>query len=62
MNSNVYLFLNADNTRYNETLKSADIAYPQPISNDWPDLPIEFQINIDDVINLNGYLYFFKGS
>ncbi|KGM28287.1 fucose-binding lectin II [Photorhabdus akhurstii] len=62
MNSNVYLFLNADNTRYNETLKSADIAYPQPISNDWPDLPIEFQRHIDDVINLNGYLYFFKGS
>ncbi|MCC8386413.1 photopexin B [Photorhabdus laumondii subsp. laumondii] len=62
MNSHVYLFLNADNARYNEISKKSDIAYPQPISNDWPDLPIEFQRHIDDVINLNGYLYFFKGS
>ncbi|MDB6373826.1 fucose-binding lectin II [Photorhabdus bodei] len=62
MNSHVYLFLNADNARYNEISKKSDIAYPQPINNDWPDLPIEFQRHIDDVINLNGYLYFFKGS
>ncbi|KAA1175378.1 fucose-binding lectin II [Photorhabdus heterorhabditis] len=62
MNSQVYLFLNADNTRYSEILKKPDINYPQPISNDWPNLPVEFQRHIDDVINLEGYLYFFKGS
>ncbi|MCC8466609.1 fucose-binding lectin II, partial [Photorhabdus bodei] len=59
---NIYLFLNADNGRYNDTLHTVDTNYPQPISNDWPDLPIEFHRHIDDVINLNGYLYFFKGS
>ncbi|EYU13405.1 fucose-binding lectin II [Photorhabdus aegyptia] len=62
MNLHVYLFLNADNGRYNDTLRKVDTNYPKPISNDWPDLPIEFQRHLDDVINLNGYLYFFKGS
>ncbi|KMW72207.1 photopexin B [Photorhabdus luminescens subsp. luminescens] len=62
MNSSVYLFLNADNAKYNEISKKPDLNYPKPISKDWHNLPIEFQRNIDDVINLNGYLYFFKGS
>ncbi|MGV7959753.1 fucose-binding lectin II [Photorhabdus tasmaniensis] len=62
MNQQVYLFFNSDNSRYNETLKKQDTGYPQPISNDWPNLPVEFQRHIDDVINLNGSLYFFKGS
>ncbi|CAQ85934.1 MULTISPECIES: fucose-binding lectin II [Photorhabdus] len=62
MNLHVYLFLNADNGRFNEISHKSDQNYPQPISNDWPDLPVEFQRHIDDVINLNGYLYFFKGS
>ncbi|MCW7763941.1 fucose-binding lectin II [Photorhabdus luminescens] len=62
MNINIYLFLNENNGRFNDTLHIADKNYPQPISNDWPDLPVEFHRHIDDVINLNGYLYFFKGS
>ncbi|WP_434525943.1 fucose-binding lectin II [Photorhabdus asymbiotica] len=62
MNLHPYVFLNTDNSRYNDTLRTVDTSYPQPISNDWPDLPIEFHRHIDDVINLNGYLYFFKGS
>ncbi|NHB59717.1 fucose-binding lectin II [Photorhabdus sp. RW14-46] len=62
MNPYVYLFLNAENARFNDTLNIPDKNYHQPISNDWPDLPIEFHKHIDDVINLNGYLYFFKGS
>ncbi|NHB94128.1 fucose-binding lectin II [Photorhabdus cinerea] len=62
MNSNTYLFLNSENIKYNDQLHKVHTGYPQPTSNDWPGLPIEFQRNIDDVINLNGYLYFFKGS
>ncbi|NHB94132.1 fucose-binding lectin II [Photorhabdus cinerea] len=62
MNTNTYLFLNSENIKYNDQLHKAHTGYPQPTSNDWPGLPIEFQRNIDDVINLNGYLYFFKGS
>ncbi|TDB48501.1 photopexin B [Photorhabdus khanii subsp. guanajuatensis] len=48
--------------KYNDPLNNIDIGYPQPIRNNWPNLPIEFQRHIDDVINLNGSLYFFKGS
>ncbi|NHB87409.1 fucose-binding lectin II [Photorhabdus tasmaniensis] len=62
MNSITYLFLNTENMIYNDTLNKSEANYPQPISNDWPNLPVEFQQNIDDVINLNGSLYFFKGS
>ncbi|MCK3669004.1 fucose-binding lectin II [Photorhabdus noenieputensis] len=62
MSIHIYLFLNENNAIFNDTIHRPDKNYPQPISNDWPDLPIKFQRHIDDVINLNGYLYFFKGS
>ncbi|MBS9425134.1 photopexin B [Photorhabdus caribbeanensis] len=61
-NTNTYFFLNAENIKYNDPLNNIDTGYPQPIRNNWPNLPIEFQRHIDDVINLNGSLYFFKGS
>ncbi len=59
MNSKTYFFLNSENIRYNDSEDKADTDYPQPISHDWPGLPIEFQKDINDVINLNGSLYFF---
>ncbi|MQL50001.1 hypothetical protein GEA64_19415 [Photorhabdus khanii] len=62
MNTSSYLFLGSENIKHNQKSYEADIGYPRPINNDWPDLPIEFQRHIDDTINLNGYLYFFKGS
>ncbi|MCC8457448.1 photopexin PpxB [Photorhabdus aegyptia] len=62
MNSKTYFFLNSENIRYNDSEDKADTDYPQFISHDWPGLPIEFQKDIDDVINLSGSLYFFKGS
>ncbi|MBS9435324.1 photopexin B [Photorhabdus hainanensis] len=61
-NTNTYFFLNSENIKYNDPLNNIDTGYPQPIRNNWPNLPIEFQRHIDDVINLNGCLYFFKGS
>ncbi|MCT8344480.1 MULTISPECIES: fucose-binding lectin II [Photorhabdus] len=64
MNTSSYLFLNSENIKYNEISGHNGVyaGYPQPVSKDWPNLPVEFQRHIDDVINLNGYLYFFKGS
>ncbi|KAA1184955.1 fucose-binding lectin II [Photorhabdus heterorhabditis] len=64
MNTSSYLFLNAENIKYNEISVSNRVyaGYPKHINNDWPNLPVEFQRHIDDIINLNGYLYFFKGS
>ncbi|WP_267483583.1 photopexin PpxA [Photorhabdus aegyptia] len=61
-NTNTYFFLNSENIKYNDPLNNIDTGYPQPIRTNWPNLPIEFQRHIDDVINLNGCLYFFKGS
>ncbi|EQB98599.1 fucose-binding lectin II [Photorhabdus temperata] len=62
MNTDTYLFLNSENIKYNDQLHKAYTGYPQSISNDWPNLPVEFQRQIDDIVNLNGSLYFFKGS
>ncbi|WP_445373914.1 fucose-binding lectin II [Photorhabdus tasmaniensis] len=61
-NTNTYLFLNSENIKYNDPLDKVDTGYPQAIRNNWSNLPVEFQRHIDDVINLNGSLYFFKGS
>ncbi|MQL50003.1 photopexin B [Photorhabdus khanii] len=62
MNTNTYFFLNTENIKYYDDPQINKGDTPQSISNDWPNLPIEFQKDIDDVINLNGSLYFFKGS
>ncbi|MCT8344484.1 hemopexin repeat-containing protein [Photorhabdus kleinii] len=62
MNTNTYLFLNSENIKYYDDPQINKGDTPQLISKDWPNLPVEFQRHIDDVINLNGYLYFFKGS
>ncbi|MCT8344483.1 hemopexin repeat-containing protein [Photorhabdus kleinii] len=62
MNTNTYLFLDAENIKYHDDAQINKGDTPQPISKNWPSLPVEFQRHIDDVINLNGYLYFFKGS
>ncbi|WP_323836836.1 fucose-binding lectin II [Photorhabdus africana] len=62
MNTDTYLFLSTENTKYSEQFYAAYNDYPQPINKNWPNLPADFQRHIDDVINLNGYLYFFKGS
>ncbi|TDB45722.1 fucose-binding lectin II [Photorhabdus khanii] len=62
MNTNTYLFLNTENIKYYDDPQINKGTTPQPISKAWPNLPDEFQRHIDDVINLNGYLYFFKGS
>ncbi|WP_350306542.1 fucose-binding lectin II [Photorhabdus viridis] len=62
MNTSTYFFLNTENIKYYDDPQINKGDTPQPISNDWPNLPIEFQKDIDDVINLNGSLYFFKGS
>ncbi|RAW97810.1 MULTISPECIES: fucose-binding lectin II [unclassified Photorhabdus] len=62
MNTNTYLFLDAENIKYHDDAQINKGDTPQPISKNWPSLPVAFQRHIDDVINLNGYLYFFKGS
>ncbi|NRN28958.1 fucose-binding lectin II [Photorhabdus heterorhabditis] len=62
MNTNTYLFLNSENIKYHDDTQINKGDTPQPISRNWPNLPVEFQRHIDDVVNLNGYLYFFKGS
>ncbi|EYU15853.1 hemopexin repeat-containing protein [Photorhabdus aegyptia] len=62
MNTDTYLFLSTENIKYSEQFYEAYTDYPQPINKNWPNLPADFQRHIDDVINLNGYLYFFKGS
>ncbi|KAA1175377.1 fucose-binding lectin II [Photorhabdus heterorhabditis] len=61
MNTNTYLFLNSENIKYHDDTQINKGDTPQPISRNWPNLPVEFQQHIDDVVNLNGYLYFFKG-
>ncbi|TNH42318.1 fucose-binding lectin II [Photorhabdus luminescens] len=62
MNISSYFFLNEENIKFNNQCLNTYIGYPQPISQDWPNLPVKFQRHIDDIINLNGFLYFFKGS
>ncbi|QXF33176.1 photopexin B [Photorhabdus luminescens] len=62
MNISSYFFLNEENIKFNNQCLNTYIGYPQPINKDWPNLPAEFQRYIDDIINLNGFLYFFKGS
>ncbi|WP_434525284.1 fucose-binding lectin II [Photorhabdus asymbiotica] len=62
MNISSYFFLNEENIKFNNQYLNTYIGYPQPISKDWPNLPAGFQRYIDDIINLNGFLYFFKGS
>ncbi len=52
MSIHIYVFLNENNAIFNDSIHKADTNYPQPISNDWPNLPIKFQRHIDDVINM----------
>ncbi|MBV7515907.1 hemopexin repeat-containing protein [Pseudomonas sp. PDM25] len=62
MNLKGYFFQKSNNTRYDSATDQADTGYPRQTATDWPELPSEFQNNIDDVINLNDILCFFKGS
>lgn len=62
MNLKGYLFNGSDNTRYDSKNNKADANYPAVMSKDWPGLPSEFQSDLDDVVNLNDALFFFKGS
>ncbi|WP_338090104.1 hemopexin repeat-containing protein, partial [Photorhabdus heterorhabditis] len=62
MNISSYFFLNEENIKFNNQCLNTYMGYPHPIGKDWPNLPTGFQRYIDDVINLNGFLYFFKGS
>ncbi len=62
MNTVSFFFNDGDNIVYNDIIDRANTGYPKSIEYNWWSLPHEFQNNIDDVINVNGYLYFFKGS
>jgi mannose-binding lectin len=60
MATSTYLFNHNENTKYNDVLDYAVIGYPIRISINWQSLPLNFQSDIDDIINANDYLYFFK--
>ncbi|MCU6239927.1 MULTISPECIES: hemopexin repeat-containing protein [Enterobacter cloacae complex] len=62
MNLKGYLFLKSENTRFDAKKNKADVSYPQSIAKDWQGLPTEFQSDLDDVINLDDMLVFFKGN
>ncbi|WP_273784708.1 fucose-binding lectin II [Brucella intermedia] len=62
MATSSYLFNHNENIKYNDQLDHAVIGYPIHTSINWHSLPADFQSDIDDVINVNDYLYFFKGD
>lgn len=60
MTTSSYLFNHNENIKYNDELDHAVSGYPIRTSINWESLPTAFQSDIDDVINVNDYLYFFK--
>lgn len=60
MATTTYFFNNNDNIKYNDVLDRMVDGFPIRTSINWQSLPLDFQINIDDIINANDYLYFFK--
>jgi mannose-binding lectin len=60
MATSTYFFNNNENIKYNDVLDRMVEGFPIRTSINWQSLPLDFQSNIDDIINANDYLYFFK--
>lgn len=55
-----YFFNGNENIQYNEVLDKSVEGFPIRSSINWNSLPINYQSDIDDIINANEFLYFFK--
>jgi len=60
MATSTYFFNNNENIKYNDVLDRMVEGFPIRTSINWQSLPLDFQSDIDDIINANDYLYFFK--
>lgn len=60
MATSTYFFNNNENIKYNDVIDGMVEGFPIRTSINWQSLPLTFQSNIDDIINANDYLYFFK--
>lgn len=60
MYTTTYFFNGFENIAYNDKIDACELGFPIRSSINWRSLPLDFQSEIDDIVNVNEYLFFFK--